>query len=185
LLAAYWNLRQDGSMAPLPYVPLLNPLDLTSGFVALLVMQVWRANRAELGAAQHLTLIRGAIALGFAWFNLMLLRTAAQYLSVPYRLDALYASQFVQVMMSIVWTLSAFLLMALAKRRLSKPLRRLGVGLLIVVVLKLFLVDLSNTGEIARVVSFIAVGGLMVLIAYLVRFPDSQDAASAATADRA
>jgi uncharacterized membrane protein len=33
------------------------------------------------------------------------------------------------------------------------------------------LVDLSNTGSIARVVSYMGVGGLMVIIGYLAPFP--------------
>jgi hypothetical protein len=46
LLVVYWNLRQDGSMAPLPYLPVLNPLDLTTGFVALLLADLWRLHGA-------------------------------------------------------------------------------------------------------------------------------------------
>jgi uncharacterized membrane protein len=183
LLAAYWNLRQDGSMAPLPYVPLLNPLDLTTGFLALLVRQVWRANRAELSSAQHLALVRGALALGFAWFNLMLLRTVAQYLSVPYRFDALYASKFVQVMLSIVWMLSAFLLMYVAIRRHSKPLWKLGVTFEVSVAAKLMLIDLSNLDLGALALSFMAVGGLMVLISSLLRFPKQNDAVKTRAAE--
>ena len=39
------------------------------------------------------------------------------------------------------------------------------------VVIKLFLVDLSNTGTIARIISFIVVGILMLLIGYLSPLP--------------
>jgi uncharacterized membrane protein len=83
----------------------------------------------------------------------------------------LYASQFVQVMLSIVWTLSAFFLMHLAARRASKPLWSTGAMLLGVVILKLFVIDLSKVGDGARIVSFIGVGGLMLLIAYLAPLP--------------
>jgi uncharacterized membrane protein len=184
LLAAYWNLRQDGSMAPLPYLPLLNPLDLTSGFVALLVMEVWRANRAEMSPALHLAAIRSSMALVFGWFNLMLLRSASQYLPVPYRLDDLYASQFVQAMLSIVWTLSAFALMRFAAQRQLKPLWRVGVALLTVVVVKLIFVDLSKIGELARTVSFIGVGLLFLLIAYIARYQRSDTAEDRPAVDR-
>jgi hypothetical protein len=176
LLAIYWNLRQDGSMAPLPYLPLLNPLDLTSGFVALLVAKVWQANRAQMSATLQLFAQRSTLALVFAWFNLMLLRTAAQYLSLRYRFDDLYASQFVQVMLSIVWTLSAFFLMRFAASRVSQPLYRVGMTLLFVVVVKLLVVDFGQVQGGARVISFIGVGGLFLVIAILAPFKRATEA---------
>jgi uncharacterized membrane protein len=39
------------------------------------------------------------------------------------------------------------------------------------VVLKLFLVDLSNVGTLPRIVSFLAVGGLMLVIGYVAPMP--------------
>ncbi len=173
LVAVYWNLRQDGNMAPLPYLPILNPLDLTTGFVALLLADLWRTRGPS--ERWQLSLQRIAMFLGFAWFNLMLLRTAAAYLGIPYRFDDLYASQFVQAMLSLVWTLTAFGLMRFAARRLSKALWMLGAALLAVVVLKLFLVDLKNVGSVARIVSFMGVGGLMLLIGYLAPLPREAD----------
>ncbi|MCB1607242.1 MAG: DUF2339 domain-containing protein [Xanthomonadales bacterium] len=183
LLAIYWNLRQDGSMQPLPYLPVLNPLDLTSGFVALLLANLYRLHRSAFGPAQRLWLLRASMALVFAWFNLMLLRTAAQYLGLPYRFDPLYQSQFVQAMLSLVWTLCAFALMRYSIRRLSKPLWMAGAALLAVVVVKLFVIDLKNVGSIARIVSFMGVGGLMLLIGYLAPLPRSPEAEAEATDD--
>jgi uncharacterized membrane protein len=46
-----------------------------------------------------------------------------------------------------------------------------GAALLVVVVAKLALVDLSNSGSIARIVSFMGVGGLMLVIGYLAPLP--------------
>jgi uncharacterized membrane protein len=171
LLAVYWNLRQDGSMQPLPYLPILNPLDLTTGFVALLWVDLWRMHRAQISDDDRRNLIRVAMALAFGWLNLMLLRTTAQYLGLPYRFEPLYQSQFVQAMLSLVWTLCAFGLMRYAASRLSKPLWMVGAVLLGVVVLKLFLIDLRNVGSVARIVSFMGVGGLMLLIGFLAPLP--------------
>lgn len=42
MLVVVWNLGHDGAMAPLPYVPLLNPLDLTTGFVLMLCASALR-----------------------------------------------------------------------------------------------------------------------------------------------
>ncbi len=183
LLAIYWNLRQDGSMQPLPYLPLLNPLDITSAFVALLWFDLWRMHGAALNQTQQRWALRAVMLLGFAWFNGMLLRTAAQYLEIPYRFEPLYESQFVQAMLSLVWTLCAFALMRFSLRRLSKPLWMAGAALLAVVVIKLFAVDLRNVGGVGRIVSFMGVGGLMLLIGYLAPLPRSPEAESKAEAD--
>ncbi|MBI2398168.1 MAG: DUF2339 domain-containing protein [Xanthomonadales bacterium] len=171
LLVIYWNLRQDGNMAPLPYLPLLNPLDLSTGFVALLLADLWRLHRERASDEQHRLALRTSMALGFGWFNLMLLRTAAKYLDLPYRFEPLFHSQFVQAMLSLTWTLCAFALMRHAARRLSKPLWMIGAALLGVVVFKLFIVDLRNVGSVARIVSFMGVGGLMLLIGYVAPLP--------------
>jgi len=45
--------------------------------------------------------------------------------------------------------------------------------LMAVVVLKLFLVDLSRIGTVERIVSFIAVGILMLVIGYFAPLPPS------------
>jgi uncharacterized membrane protein len=188
LLALYWNLRQDGSMQPLPYLPIFNPLDLTTGFVALLWLDLWRMHRDEISEEGRRNLGRLALALAFGWLNLMLLRTAAQYLGLPYRFEPLYHSQFIQAMLSLVWTLCAFGLMRFAVSRLSKPLWMLGAVLLGVVVLKLFVIDLRNVGSVARIVSFMGVGGLMLLIGFLAPLPRAvaeEDADKADAADKA
>jgi uncharacterized membrane protein len=46
-----------------------------------------------------------------------------------------------------------------------------GAGLLAVVVAKLFVVDLVGVGTVARIVSFLAVGALMLGIGYVAPLP--------------
>ena len=46
-----------------------------------------------------------------------------------------------------------------------------GAVLLGIVVLKLFVVDLSNVGTLARIVSFLVVGVLMLVIGYVSPLP--------------
>ena len=84
------------------------------------------------------------------------------------------ASQFVQAMLSLVWSITALLLMRHAAQHQRRGQWSLGAVLLVLVVLKLFLVDLSNVGGIARIVSFVGVGLLMVLIGYLAPFPKAE-----------
>ena len=178
LLTFVWNLMQDGSMAPLPYVPLLNPLDLSTAFALLAAVTGYRMlkdDAAALGPSWQQWWGRAPAALAVAaygWFNLIVLRSAAQWLDLPYHVDALFGSLFVQAMMSLVWSISALVLMRIAVKKPSRALWMIGAALLALVVAKLFLVDLSGTGSVARIVSFVGVGMLMVLIGYLAPYPN-------------
>jgi len=174
LLIAVWNIVDDGAMAPLPYLPLLNPLDLSTGFAILLAIASYRllpAQQVPLPALWQARLPAVAACCVYGWFNLMLLRTVSHYLGVPYTFDAMLASQFVQAMLSLVWSVTALLLMRHAARQQRRQQWSMGAVLLGLVVLKLFLIDLSNVGGIERIISFVGVGLLMVLIGYLAPFP--------------
>ncbi|MBW3497608.1 DUF2339 domain-containing protein [Janthinobacterium sp. NKUCC08_JDC] len=182
LLIAAWNIFDDGAMAPLPYLPLLNPLDLSTGFAVLLAIASYRmlpAKQLPLPALWQARLPVMAACLLYVWFNLMLLRTVSHYLGVPYTFDAMLASQFVQAMLSLVWSVTALLLMRHAARQQRRQQWSMGAVLLGLVVVKLFLIDLSNVGGIERIVSFVGVGLLMVLIGYLAPFPKAAAPASA------
>lgn len=173
MLVVAWNLGHDGAMAPLPYLPLLNPLDLTTGFVLML----WASALRELGgqAVLHNALLHrlkiGAAIAAYAWFNLILLRSAVHYVGIDYRFGALAASQFVQAMLSLVWSASALVLMRFSARRVMRRSWWSGAFVLGIVVLKLCLIDLANGGSIARVVSFVGVGLLLLLVGYLAPYP--------------
>ena len=186
-LAALWNLVQDGGMAPLPYLPLLNPLDLTTGFALVLGMTVidaalgYPARPPETGAGLRLRLRIAGLVLAYGWFNLILLRSAAHYLGIAYRIDALAASQFVQAMLSLVWSASALVIMRYAARRTLRRTWASGAVLLAVVVCKLFVVDLAGGGSMARIVSFVGAGLLMLLIGYIAPYPKAAGAANAIT----
>ena len=177
LLALVWNFAGDGAMAPLPYIPVLNPLDLTTGFSLMLAMSCYRMLDADAGtwskgrAALVARMPMAAAIAAYGWFNLMLLRSASHMLDIPYRAGDLYASQFVQAMLSLVWSVTALLLMWRAVRKAARPQWMVGAGLLALVVAKLFLVDLAGVGSVARIVSFVGVGLLMVLIGYLAPYP--------------
>ncbi|MGK5064980.1 DUF2339 domain-containing protein [Janthinobacterium sp. LB3P112] len=174
LLIAAWNIFNDGAMAPLPYLPLLNPLDLSTGFAILLGIASYRllpAGQLPLPALWQARLPVVAACCVYGWFNLMLLRTVSNYMGVPYTLEDMMASQFVQAMLSLVWSVTALLLMRHAARQQRRQQWSMGAVLLGLVVAKLFLIDLSNVGGIERIISFVGVGLLMVLIGYLAPFP--------------
>ncbi|WP_300449813.1 DUF2339 domain-containing protein [Accumulibacter sp.] len=169
------NVVSDGDPWPLPYLPLLNPLDLAQAGV-LLVVATWFVEVRRLGLPPLATAaLAPAWALGgaaaFLWSNAALLRTLHHWAGVPLRLPDLVASELVQASLSLFWTLLALSAMVFATRHAQRRLWLVGGGLMAVVVGKLFLVDLSNVGTIARIVSFLGVGVLMLLIGYLAPVP--------------
>ena len=107
----------------------------------------------------------------FYWVNAVLLRTVHQWAGVPFELDALLRSVVAQSALSLLWTSTALVLMFAAGRSRSRALWMTGAVLLGVVVLKLFVNDLGNTGTVARIVSFIGVGVLLLVIGYVAPVP--------------
>lgn len=175
LLAVFWNLQQNGAMAPLPYLPLLNPLDLSTAFALLLWLASYRLWPKEVQRTPLVALMpRIAAVAAWGWLNMILVRTAAHFLGIDYNVFALADSMFIQAMLSLFWSLSALFIMRRAGKLDVDAARKLwmpGAALLGIVAVKLFVVDLSNTGSIARIVSFVGVGLLMVAIGYLAPYP--------------
>ena len=166
-----------GATDPLPYVPLLNPVDLSVA-LALAALELWRrmvlTARPEPGGADFLAgkaALALAAILGFVEVNAIWLRTAHHYLGVGYDPVSLGQSQVVQSGLGILWTLLAMGLMLLAKRRALRVPWLLGAGLLAVVVAKLVFIDMSTAEGWARIVTFIGVGVLFLVIGYFVPLP--------------
>ena len=171
LVAVY----SDGNAQPLPYVPLLNPTDLTVA-LALGACALWlsRVRHSDLVVPRgvmdtHWTLALAGLA--FVALNTVWLRGAHHFAAVPWHADRLFASFLVQTGYSILWTLLAMALMLVAHRRHARPVWMGGATLLGLTVAKLFLIDLSNRGGSERIVAFIAVGALMLVVGYFAPIP--------------
>jgi uncharacterized membrane protein len=181
------NMSDTGNAHPLPYVPLLNPLDIVSGLSVLALVRYWLwLRRTEVALAKELDarVVHGMLAtLGFVWLNGALLRAIHHLVGVPYTAEALLRSTIVQVSLSIFWTLIALGAMLIATRKANRPIWLVGAGLLAVVIVKLFLVDLSRIGSIERIVSFVVVGLLILIVGYFSPLPPER-AGAAPTPER-
>ncbi|MEO8101795.1 MAG: DUF2339 domain-containing protein [Betaproteobacteria bacterium] len=188
LLALVWTLIAnsicDGLAAPLPYLPILNPLDAAQ--LALFAACVWALNRQPAGSLQGVEAKRLLqwvfAAAAFMWVNAALLRTVHQWVGIPFELQALLDSRIAQAALSLLWTTTALVLMTAAGRNKSRPLWMLGAALLGVVVLKLFVNDIGTSGT-ERVVSFIGVGVLLMVIGYVAPVPPRGRSPGEASAD--
>ncbi|HEU0044823.1 DUF2339 domain-containing protein [Sphingomonas sp.] len=167
----------SGETAPLPYLPLLNPVDLCVA-LAIAALLIWRravlaADPLPVGAAALRGPTVGA-AMGLLMFvavTTVWLRVAHRWLGVPWTADALLADFAVQTGLAILWTLIALVLMVWAHRKGQRLPWLVGAGLLGLTVVKLLLVDMTNSGGGARIVAFIGVGALMLVVGYLAPLP--------------
>ncbi len=164
------NFTSNGNPAPLPYVPLVNPLDLAQ-FGALLALATWYVlvRRMQLPGAKLPATKTALTILGIVLFialNGVLLRTLHHYADVPFRFNTMMHSTLVQASFSLFWSLLALGAMFFANKRSLRALWFVGAALLAVVIAKLAFVDLSNTGTVERIVSFIGVGLFCVVIGY-------------------
>jgi uncharacterized membrane protein len=174
------NLVLSGDANPLPYVPLLNPLDVAQVFVLLAIVRhaiLLRKAHRQIVAGVDPHWPAGVVAgLAFVWLNAVLLRTLHQWFGVAFSLESFMRSTLVQTSISIFWAALALSTMLIAARKSSRVAWLAGATLLTVVVAKLFLVDLSRIGSIERIVSFVGVGLLMLLVGYWSPLPPAVQA---------
>jgi uncharacterized membrane protein len=151
------------------------------GLVLFVLIRFWMRLRSEADRSwesldQRPVLIALAL-LGFIWLNAVLLRTIHQWAGIPYELSAMMHSMLVQSSLSIFWAFLALTTMLIATRVRFRMLWLTGAALLVAVVLKLFLVDLSSIGTIERIVSFVGVGLLMLVLGYFSPLPPAAEEA--------
>lgn len=182
------NWSYDGVIWSLPYFPLLNLYDITSSLVLLIgfglyyLSQKYHDEKIEplnthlkfkrIFAADNLLIVLGLIS--FWLISSMLVRTLHAFIGTPLwdgSQGGAWNSEQVQTGLTILWTLLALIATIIASRYWQRALWFMGIGLLGIVVLKLVLVDLSQTEAIWRVISFLGAGSLILLIGYLAPLP--------------
>ena len=181
MLLWFWlaNTYSDGAADPLPYIPLLNPLEVGLLF-ALLGVGVWmRQAGPQFGFSERATGLAVQGVSGLSLFFLataMVFRIVHHWLGVPYAIEPLLASMEAQAGLSLIWTSIALGLMISGHRRGRRELWLIGAALIGLVVTKLFFVELGNRGGLERIVSFIGVGVLLLVIGYFAPLPPRRPA---------
>nr|MCH9697347.1 DUF2339 domain-containing protein [Gammaproteobacteria bacterium] len=187
-----WGLKTltlAGNPIPIPWIPLLNPLDISLCLILLTLVKWWQTIRdvftftdsstnqqsTEFENNQYQLLIISVVGLILLWLNFTLFRIAHHWFGVPYTTTSMYNTSSVQTAVSILWTLSGVLLTVYAYREQTRNLWIAGAVLLGLAVLKLFLIDLSELGSLARIISFLVVGILLTSIGYFAPLPDKND----------
>ncbi|MGY4830317.1 DUF2339 domain-containing protein [Sphaerotilaceae bacterium SBD11-9] len=176
LLWLWASNTQPGAPDPLPYVPLLNPLEIGHGLV-LLALVAWHRALPSSVQVPRTALRAGLGATAFALYTGLVLRTCHHWAGVPWETSALFESTLTQAALSVAWAVVGVALMMLGHKRVQRVVWGVGAALLGVVVLKLFFVELADSGGLYRIVSFIVVGLLLLMVGYFAPVPPSREEA--------
>ena len=176
IAAAGWVLVATfhrGDPHPMGYVPFLNPVELVQ--VCSLGALFWWSSASAFSLTGN-ERWGGLGVLAFATLNGIIARATHFLGGVPFRGPDLWASAVLQTSLSIAWTVVAFAIMFWATRLKLRSPWLVGAALLAGVVIKLFSVDLAALGTVARIVSFVVVGGLILVIGYVSPLPPKEQA---------
>jgi len=170
------SLSSAGNAEPLTWLPVLNPLDIVVAFAGMTVYALYRQlNPTSLKASAEI-MQYSALLILFMAINVTVLRVLHHYYDYAWQFPSLLQKPVTQTTLAIVWTLFGMILAWRGNRLLNRKLWFAGAALLGLVVLKLFLVDFASSGTVARIISFISVGGLLLFIGYLAPMPSAAKA---------
>lgn len=169
-----FSFSSHGAPQPLPYIPVLNPLELVGlvVFFTLILRALANTGRWQGWRGRLVSLCFPLVGvLFFGWLNCVVARTVHSYGGVQYDFSSLFDSTGFQAAIAAVWGFGALAITVWAARYQSRSIWIVGAALLGLTVGKLLLVDLSGTGTVARIVSFLVVGILMLIIGYFSPMP--------------
>lgn len=156
----------SGDAAPLPYVPLLNPLEALQWGLLLIA---WRVlpdeNRSDL-----LPLRTGLAAAALLLLTLAALRCLHHHAGLPWS-PALFDSALTQGVLSVLWALAGVIAWVRGSRHGNWFVWLAGALLMGVVLVKLVLVDRAYLGNLAGIGAVLTVGLLLVVVGYLAPSP--------------
>ncbi|MFC6841192.1 DUF2339 domain-containing protein [Xanthomonas theicola] len=167
-VAWLWSLCVPGASAPLPWVPVLNPLELTQLLVlALAARWLWSPAVPAALRGRRLQLLGAG---GLLWSTSVTLHAVYAWGGAPWG-AALLSDGVAQTSLTVVWSVLGVLGWVLGSRRGQRGLWRAGALLMAVVLGKLLLVDRGNLGNVAGIASFIAYGLLCTAVGYFAPAP--------------
>ena len=156
------------SPAPLMYVPIINPLELSLLAAAALFTGYIRHEKPDMEAVLKLWPY-----IGLVFITMATLRSVHHLHGEPWNAMILN-SGFTQASLTIVWSLLGVAGLILGSTRGDRK-QWMGGGLLMLIVLgKLVLVDRTYMGNIPGIVSCLAVGLLLVVVGYFAPQPPKQ-----------
>jgi uncharacterized membrane protein len=181
-LLVWWTLSlwHPGDATPLPYLPVVNPLELAQLALLLLLAGLWR-EQADRASRPALPAVIAGLAL--LWASVATLRGVHQLAGVGWD-PLLPRTMLAQTSLTVVWSVLGVSAWIAGSKRGSRTLWLAGAVLMGVVLAKLILIDRSHMGNIPGIVSFLAVGVLLTVVGYFAPSPPPAQTAPAAGATR-
>lgn len=173
-LAWFVALFAEGVPAPLPYLPVLNPLELAS-LTYVLLLGAWYAQAEAEGTAYFDRKQRGTLLAlaSFALLTSMVLRGVHFLGDVPWS-HRMFSSALAQAAMSIAWSIAGVITILIGHRRASRPVWIAGAALFGLVIVKLVLVDWHHLNDLSAILALFALGGLLFVVGYFAPAPPSE-----------
>ena len=106
---------------------------------------------------------------------MLVVRSYHHFTGVAFNFNALFSEPGFQLTISILWSILAVVIMFFSKKRQSRQLWVLGALLLGAILLKLIAFDMADSGTLARIISFLVVGAIMLGIGYFTPMPPKKD----------
>ena len=161
-----------GNAHPLPWLPVLNPLDLAQ-LAALVIVFKWLASDLAPEDLQSRRIPLIAVA-AFALVTVITLRATHHWGGVAWD-KAMLGTSLAQTSLTIVWSVLGVLGWIIGSRRGQRGLWLSGAVLMAVVLAKLVLVDRQHLGNLLGIASFIAYGLLCTAVGYFAPAPPRAD----------
>lgn len=174
VLAMAWvlSLAEDGNPYPLPFVPLLNPIELFQ-LLFLLAAARWvlkQRSDAPLGALVAVT--------AFVFLTIAGPRAVHHVTGVEWS-PMILDDRIAQATLTVLWSVLGVAAWIVGSRRGQWGVWLCGAVLMGIVLGKLMLIDRSYFGTASGIVSFLAVGALLVLVGRIAPTPPRHRAAAA------
>ncbi len=170
VLGLWWlvSLASAGAEAPLPWIALLNPLDLAQLAALLLAaMCLWSADARPRLAGLRLGLLPLA---ALVLVSTITLRAVHHWGDIGWD-GRLIDTSLAQTSLTVVWSLLGVIGWVSGSRRGQWGLWLAGAILMAVVLAKLLLIDRGNLGDLLGIGAFIAYGLLCTLVGWLAPAP--------------
>ena len=165
------SLRSHGSAAPIPYLPLLNPLTISAVMAGI---SVWLSLGPEVRRREMRLIAPLFCVVGLVLLSMEVARGVHHFADVPFTAAALGGSAIFQAGLSLVWGTAGLAGMVIGAVQGRREVWIGGAFVMGIVIVKLFVVELGNVGTLSRVVSFLGVGLLLLVVGYLAPVPKAR-----------
>jgi uncharacterized membrane protein len=168
VLGLWWlvSLFLAGRATPLPWIPVLNPMELAQLATLVLLLRWWMPETRVLPPARIVLLS----SLAFVWITAVVLHAVHHWGGVPWN-DSLMSGSLAQTSLTVTWSVLGVLGWVIGSRRGQRMLWLGGAVLMAVVLAKLIVIDRHHLGNLLGIGSFIAYGLLCTVVGYLAPAP--------------